>query len=750
MAEGGFQWQKAQRFLFPAALIAFVLVAVFSTFGRLREIDPFPIVLAIVLLALTVERFFTYLKLEKPRAWEQVELGLFLILAAEVPLQATGGISSPLYPLKYFVLTILALYFPAVPIVILVAATIGLDASGLLIRHEFISRIDRWILHSVFTVVFVLIFGGAFKSERKWRRKAETRLADINRDARSLGDAGSAQLHSDQGSFQLDRISRESREKREIAQAFDLDERIFRVLEILKRTIRPFTGCLYFWEPEEKRLRLREGISDSDYLNYDRTFKSGEGVIGWVFQNRSPIQLSELDHPLKGISYYSRDEGIHSFMAVPVVRGAFSPGRKEEKEKRASGRPPGGGGEVIGVLAIDSREVSVFTDEIRKLMEVVAHQLVDTIENAEIRHQMSVESIEFAAFYELSKRLSSALRLQEVLDLTLESIREIVPYDFAAIATFTETTGESIIQAARGEGAEAAMGEKFGIEEGLIGWVLDSYRKVFTVGNLSERDQERPVFSPRIKVRGAKSLLAIPLLEEGKVIGSFTLLCREPNIFSEHEIQIFDVLGNQIAISLEKARIYQQVEELAVTDGLTSLANHRRFQEKLREEFARAVRHPEPVSLVLLDLDHFKKINDRYGHPAGDAVLRGLARILKTSAREIDLAARYGGEEFALLLPNTDSGGAVKLAERIRKLTEQSAFPIEGGGKIGVTVSAGVACFPEDAGNPQELLERADYSLYVAKEKGRNRTIPYRRASKERETVAATPGKKSEESDWSF
>ena len=475
-------------------------------------------------------------------------------------------------------------------------------------------------------------------------------------------------------------------------------------------------------------------------------------MIGWVFQNRSPIQLSELDHPLKGINYYSRDEGIHSFLAVPVVRGALVPGSPSDGERRGPARKPGGEGEVIGVLAIDSREVSVFTDELRKLMEVVAHQIVDTIENAEIRHQMSVESIEFAAFYELSKRLSAALRLEEVLDLTLESIKEIVPYDFAAIATFAESTGESIIQAARGEGAEAATGGSFEIHEGLVGWVLDSYRKVFTVGNLSERDQERPVFSSRIKVRGAKSLLAIPLLVEGKVIGSFTLLCREPNIFSEHEIQIFDVLGNQIAISLEKARIYQQVEELAVTDGLTSLANHRRFQEKLREEFARAVRHPEPVSLIFLDLDHFKKINDRYGHPAGDAVLRGLARILKSAAREIDLAARYGGEEFALLLPNTDSGGAVKLAERIRKLTEQGTFQIEGGGKIGVTVSAGVASFPEDASTPQEILERADYALYVAKEKGRNRTVPYRRAAKERETLSTLPkkGKEDEGSEWNF
>ena len=140
--------------------------------------------------------------------------------------------------------------------------------------------------------------------------------------------------------------------------------------------------------------------------------------------------------------------------------------------------------------------------------------------------------------------------------------------------------------------------------------------------------------------------MTIPFSVEGRVIGSFTLLGKAANLFSNYEVKIFDVLANQIAISLEKSRLFHEKEAEAVTDPITGLSNHRRFQERIREEFVRSVRNPEPISLVLIDLDFFKKVNDRYGHPAGDAVLRGLSRILKGAAREMDLVARYGGEEF--------------------------------------------------------------------------------------------------------
>lgn len=758
MTRGGFWEQKVQRFLYPSAISFFSFFIIFNYFSRLRDLSATPIVLVVILVALTGEKLLSYLRVEKPSLRDNLEFGFLLILTFEIPLQATGEIGPLLYPLKYFILTMLALYFPILHALLIMLFALSLETAHQLIKFEFWSQAETLGSHVFFALVFVLVFGGAFKSERKWRNKAETRLADLNRDARSLGEAGAGHAadRGEHSTFKLEKISKEFREKREIAQVFDRDDRIYGVLDILKRTIHPFSVLIYFWEPDGNQLRLKDGSSDSDYLNFEKTFRSGEGVIGWVYQNHSPIQLHELANPLKGINYYSREEGIHSFLAVPIRRGAFPSSRRApnsgdpEKTPRLSQAPAESAPEIIGVLAIDSRDISAFTDEQRKLLEVVAHQIVDTIENAEIRHQMSIEATEFAAFYEISKRLSAALRREEVLNLGLDSIREIVPYDFAAIATFDESTGRSVIQAARGEGAESTLQKSFGIEDGLVGWVLDSYRKIFCKGNLHERDQERPIFSKEIKIRGARSILTIPFSVEGRVIGSFTLLGKAANLFSEYEVKIFDVLANQIAISLEKSRLFHEKEAEAVTDPITGLSNHRRFQERIREEFVRSVRHPEPISLILIDLDFFKKVNDRYGHPAGDAVLRGLSRILKGAAREVDLVARYGGEEFTLLLPNTDSEGAMKLAERIRRLVESSSFPIEGGSKIGITISIGVASCPEDAQEPDELLQKADLALYTAKQKGRNRTIPFHRVAKEkeREKAEAPEAEKKEESDW--
>jgi diguanylate cyclase (GGDEF)-like protein len=184
------------------------------------------------------------------------------------------------------------------------------------------------------------------------------------------------------------------------------------------------------------------------------------------------------------------------------------------------------------------------------------------------------------------------------------------------------------------------------------------------------------------------------------------------------------VIANQVAISLQNARMYQIVEEQATTDGLTGLVNHRTFQERFAAMLGRAERHNFPVSLILTDIDHFKKINDSYGHPTGDEVLRRVAAILNASARKIDIVARYGGEEFAIVLESTDRVGARNLAERIRGEIEQQSFQ-SAKGPFKATLSLGVASFPDDATQKAEIIARADQSLYAAKHSGRNRTVCY-------------------------
>lgn len=167
-----------------------------------------------------------------------------------------------------------------------------------------------------------------------------------------------------------------------------------------------------------------------------------------------------------------------------------------------------------------------------------------------------------------------------------------------------------------------------------------------------------------------------------------------------------------------------ELERLSISDGLTGLYNHRHIHAELWEEFERVQRTQEPLALTMLDIDHFKHINDTYGHQAGDAVLEQLAQILRETAREIDKLGRYGGEEFMALLPDTDLDAGEVFAERVRKAVEAREFDINGDTPVTLTISAGVATCPHSRiGNPELLVDWADRALYQAKKSGRNRVV---------------------------
>jgi two-component system cell cycle response regulator len=206
------------------------------------------------------------------------------------------------------------------------------------------------------------------------------------------------------------------------------------------------------------------------------------------------------------------------------------------------------------------------------------------------------------------------------------------------------------------------------------------------------------------------------------VIGTFTVAAQRTTAFPNDRREMLGVIANQVATSMQNARMYEVVEEQATTDGLTGLVNHRTFQERFSAMLGRAERRSFAVSLLLTDIDHFKKVNDTYGHPTGDEVLRRVAAILRASARKIDITARYGGEEFAIVLEGTDRAGARQLAERIRQEVAQQTFASPKG-NFQATLSIGVACYPDDAREKADIIARADQSLYAAKDGGRNRTM---------------------------
>lgn len=226
----------------------------------------------------------------------------------------------------------------------------------------------------------------------------------------------------------------------------------------------------------------------------------------------------------------------------------------------------------------------------------------------------------------------------------------------------------------------------------------------------------------RLQGRGFRSAVALPLKVMRQDDGFLKVESDAPNAFGPEDVRTVDLFATMAALSLENIRFYEQVHSQALHDPLTQLYSHRAFQERLQEELLRAGRSQTPLSIILCDLDHFKTYNDRYGHQAGDHLLRTVSAILASFARPVDMAARYGGEEFALILPNFVRSEAVDLANRIRLRVCAEPFIFQGQATR-ATMSLGVASYPQDATTASQMVRAADERLYKAKHGGRNQVV---------------------------
>jgi diguanylate cyclase (GGDEF)-like protein len=319
--------------------------------------------------------------------------------------------------------------------------------------------------------------------------------------------------------------------------------------------------------------------------------------------------------------------------------------------------------------------------------------------------------------------IGASFDLSEVYQAFATEVGRLVHYDrMALILRQNDADLEGrVLRLAPDQPATGWHEGVFAIEEGTgVGWVMAQQRPHIEQ-DLAESKQFTEDES-LLKV-GIRACLRLPLIVKGGVIGCLCMDSITPHRYGNQELELMVPLSEQLAIAIEHGRLFQESNRLAMTDELTDLFNHRHFYSQLEQEFNRTLRYGHPLSLIMLDIDHFKQYNDLNGHLGGDEALHRIATLLVNSTRGVDIVARYGGDEFGIILPETDLQQALVHAERIRCAMECDALKVQrasGGERL--TASLGVACFGPDMHQVEDLVRVADQALYRSKAAGGNQT----------------------------
>jgi two-component system, cell cycle response regulator len=635
-----------------------------------------------------------------------LELALTLVAGIHAVIAVTGGLGSPAYPMLYglvaFAMTVMArpgAIAALVAALLLEAALLG--RTRITEATLLASAIHAAYLGGAAVAHVVLLRGITQRYRRRRAARLDEELGSLResaRDYRLIAAALGPSSRAPRGRDEEERLLA-------IGGVGMIGDAASWVLATLKRSLAATTVALLWLEDDGEGIKLKEVASDADDITETPRLASA-GILGAVVRDRQPL-LCAATKPGQ-LPYYDGGRAGVAVVAVPLIEHSH----------------------LRGILAAD-REAP-FSEADRDLLADASAQLLRVVQSEQVFRAVERAKYEHERFYQATAMLGRALTVEQVIETAFDAAAEIVEYDAAAIALYDRAKARHKIAAVRvrpgGEGIidPAQLTDlEFKDNAGLASMVVKN-RHYLPAGG-EPREVSAPIYTRKVKIEDARSLLVLPLLAADEPVGTLTLVARAEKRFGKDVREMLAVIANQVAISLENGFLYRKMETMATTDGLTGLTNHRTFQQKFAEMLERAARHNHKVALLLCDVDFFKKVNDTYGHPIGDEVLRRVARVMQEVPRKIDIPARYGGEEFAVLLDNVDLAQAKQVAERIR--IEVSRVVVDSDkGPLSVTESIGVAAFPDDGRDRATLIERADLALYHAKHTGRNRVVTWAEA----------------------
>ncbi len=374
---------------------------------------------------------------------------------------------------------------------------------------------------------------------------------------------------------------------------------------------------------------------------------------------------------------------------------------------------------AIGSMGVFSDEERAFDEAHLELMRVLASQAGVAIENARLFSEEQKKSRHLNLINNISRHAITTLNPDELLAEVVQQMEASLPYSHVGIAILDYTTKEVVVQAEAGQRRDA-VGRRWALGHGLLGQVARSGQMMILSSNSGAN--AGPVLS------SSKAAIALPVVYADQLLGVVYVESTELVEFGDEEVLLLRTLADLLAGALHNAQTFQKAQQQAITDGLTGLKTHRFFMEALSAEWKRATRAGRSFSLVLIDLDRFKFVNDFHGHLAGDAVLQRIARVLEQNCRRSDVVSRYGGDEFVVMMPETTLDQAVQLAGKLRYCVENEPLLRE----KNITGSFGLSTFPTHGSTPQDLIQMADSAMYISKHQGGNRvSTPENVASQE-------------------
>jgi len=319
---------------------------------------------------------------------------------------------------------------------------------------------------------------------------------------------------------------------------------------------------------------------------------------------------------------------------------------------------------------------------------------------------------------EVGKALTSTVELDQVLRAIMEMIAKLFEPKDWSLMMVDEQTNELYFAIVVGAAADKLRNVRLKVGEGIAGWVAEKGEPVIiTDAYHDERFAKRVDEGSGFKT---DSLLCVPMICKGRTLGVIEMInFNRATLTKEHQ-ELLQALADFAAIAIENARFFHRIKELTIIDDCTELYNARHMHTVLDQEIHRSLRYNHPFSVIFLDLDHFKEVNDTHGHLVGSRLLRDIGQLFKVKLRTVDAAIRYGGDEFVIILPRTGKKEALVVGNRLRDALNETVFFQKEGLDIKVTASFGLATYPDDAANKEDILRRSDQAMYAVKESTRD------------------------------